>query len=137
MTTIERVQQYQNQINDLNARIDVMNASRAGIRIESRVRNGSVMYDWTYCKEPTWDWANFGYRIAPEPKIIPWTRDDVPFNAMYRERVVENSPWRTPLSKAFNGLRFYDCFMHYELLADNWEHTTDGKTWKPCHKYEN
>ena len=137
MTTIERVQQYQNQINDLNARIDVMNASRAGIRIESRVRNGSVMYDWTYCKEPTWDWANFGYRIAPEPKIVPWTRDDVPFIAEYRAKGGLNCQEWLPIAKGPEGLYFKHAYLKYEELAKNCEHTIDGKTWKPCHKYEN
>ena len=137
MTTIERVQQYQDQINAARARVDIMQAFRASKRIESRVRNASVMHDWTYCKEPTWDWATFEYRIEPEPKIVAWTRDDVPFIAMYRVRGVENSPERFPLSKAINGLRFYDCFMHYEALAEGWEHTTDGTNWKPCYKHEN
>ena len=133
MTKLEKIDA---EIATLQYRRTVIKAHEDGKRIQARHVDNDEN-GWTNCPIPLWDWSFWNYSIAPEPKIIPWTRDDVPFNAMYRERVVENSPWRTPLSKAFNGLRFYDCFMHYELLADNWEHTTDGKTWKPCHKYEN
>lgn len=137
MTTIERVQQYQDQINDLKARVEVMNASRAGIRIESRIRDRSVMYDWTYCKEPTWDWAIFEYRIVPKPKIVPWTRDNVPFIASYRAKgSLVYQEW-FPIAKGSHGLYFKHSYLKYEELAERCEYTTDGKTWKPCHKYEN
>jgi len=134
MTTIEQIN---TQIDELMRRRRVMEAAKEGKRIEARNTFQTIGTDWVYCKAPLWHWNNYDYRIVPEPKVVPWTRADVPFIAMYRVRGVENSPERFPLSKAINGLRFYDCFMHYEALAEGWEHTTDGTNWKPCYKHEN
>lgn len=58
---------------ETKAAIAVMAAWVEGKRVQQ--------YDYSQWKDadnPTWQWHSFGYRIAPEPKLRPWTIDEVP-----------------------------------------------------------
>ena len=132
MTTIEQINA---QIDELMRRRRVMEAAKDGKRIESLIR--FIDSEWRHCPVPVWDWAHYDYRIAPEPKVVPWTRADVPFIAMYRRNDVTDPIDRFPVEKGNTGLKFHSFFVSYETLAELWNCSTDGTNWKPCYKHAN
>ena len=89
--------------------------------------------DWSVTKEPLWDDA-YNYRIAPAPKLRPWTTAEVPLLALIRSK---NPSMKTDrgvifgisggVIKSGNGAN-----TPAETL-ERFEHSIDGgKTWLPC-----
>ena len=72
----------------------------------------------------SWDWDEFEYRIKPEPKLRPWTADEVPLGAWMRFK-------RNPQDRVLIG--WVSVQADRDLWLDEREHTIDGgKTWLPC-----
>lgn len=72
----------------------------------------------------SWDWDEFEYRIKPEPKLRPWTEDEVPLGAWMRFK-------RNTQDRVLIG------WVSVQADRDLWlherEHSIDGgKTWLPC-----
>lgn len=72
----------------------------------------------------SWDWDEFEYRVKPEPKLRPWTADEVPLGAWMRFK-------RNPQDRVLIG--WVSVQADRDLWLDEREHTIDGgKTWLPC-----
>ena len=72
----------------------------------------------------SWDWDEFEYRVKPEPKLRPWTADEVPLGAWMRFK-------RNPQDRVLIG--WVSVQADRDLWLDEREHSTDdGKTWLPC-----
>ena len=72
----------------------------------------------------SWDWDTFQYRIKPEPKLRPWTADEVPLGAWFRPK---GRTWDRSL------IAWVSCEADRVLWLDEREHSLDGgKTWLPC-----
>jgi len=88
----------------------------------------SLAWDWSTFDTGTmslaWDWSTFDYRVKPEPKLRPWTADEVPLGAWMRFK-------RNPQDRVLIG------WVSVQADRDLWlgerEHSIDGgKTWLPC-----
>lgn len=113
---------------------------------EESIEAGSVMLGWAngkiiqwrrrdqnewheiYIDSPginfSWDWDEFQYRIKPEPKLRPWTADEVPLGAWFRPK---HRTWDRSL------IAWVSCEADRVLWLDEREHSLDGgKTWLPC-----
>lgn len=113
---------------------------------EESIEAGSVMIGWANGKtiqwrrrdqnewhdiEPacvgvtlSWDWDEFEYRVKPEPKLRPWTEDEVPLGAWFRPK---HRTWDRSL------IAWVSCEADRVLWLDEREHSLDGgKTWLPC-----
>ena len=55
----------------IDEQIAVMDAFRNGFAIDSRPKTppGLVESCWCFNENPSWDWANWEYRVKPVPKI--------------------------------------------------------------------
>ena len=87
----------------------------------------SLVWDWSTFDTGTmslaWDWSTFDYRVKPEPKLRPWTADEVPLGAQLR--------YKGDTSRSLLGITATD-EIRKEWLAER-EHSIDGgKTWLPC-----
>ena len=72
----------------------------------------------------SWDWDEFEYRVKPEPKLRPWTADEVPLGAWMRFK-------RNPQDRVLIG--WVSVQADRDLWLDEREYSTDGgKTWLPC-----
>lgn len=72
----------------------------------------------------SWDWDEFEYRVKPEPKLRPWTADEVPLGAWMRFK-------HNPQDRVLIG--WVSVQADRDLWLDEREHTIDGgKTWLPC-----
>ena len=72
----------------------------------------------------SWDWDEFEYRVKPEPKLRPWTADEVPLGAWMRFK-------RNPQDRVLIG--WVSVQADRDLWLDEREHSIDGgKTWLPC-----
>ena len=72
----------------------------------------------------SWDWDEFEYRVKPEPKLRPWTADEVPLGAWMR---FKNNPQDRVL------IGWVSVQADRDLWLDEREHSIDGgKTWLPC-----
>ena len=113
---------------------------------EESIEAGSVMIAWAngkiiqwrrrdqnewhkiYIDSPgiilSWDWDEFEYRVKPEPKLRPWTADEVPLGAWMRFK-------HNPQDRVLIG--WVSVQADRDLWLDEREHTIDGgKTWLPC-----
>ena len=50
--------------------IAVIEAAKAGKRIQFRSSSKESTYPWTDIDDPTWDFSRFIYRAKPEPRVI-------------------------------------------------------------------
>ena len=88
----------------------------------------SLVWDWSTFDTGTmslaWDWSTFDYRVKPEPKLRPWTADEVPLGAWMRFK-------RNPQDRVLLG--WVSVQADRDLWLDEREYSTDGgKTWLPC-----
>lgn len=58
----------------INQQIAVMQAFAEGKKIEIRGRRSK---EWSDIEDPSWDWVGFDYRIKPEPKLRPYTFEEL------------------------------------------------------------
>lgn len=109
-------------------RLPVIQAFVEGKRIE--VKTGSK---WLECDDPHFHHSL--YRIAPEPKLRPWTAEEVPLGAWVRRKgttipvflMVCVGPELITTHGATDTFHKFSQFLEYA------EHSTDGgKTWLPC-----
>lgn len=57
-----------NQEQNVDEMIKVLNAYKAGKKIEYRIKDKRVFHPWTYSLNPPWDWAMYEYRVEQEPR---------------------------------------------------------------------
>lgn len=62
---------------DIKEKIAVMQAFADGKKIEICLINADPIKKWFVCYDPTWNWDSFDYRIKPEPKLRPYTFDEL------------------------------------------------------------
>lgn len=100
----------------------VMLAWAPGKEVEYKLYGDSR---WRSTTCPSWNWEAFEFRIKPtaNPKLRPWTADEVPLGAWMRSK---GTTYRSMITST-----------GFELDRENWsigfEHSTDcGKTWLPC-----
>lgn len=93
---------------------------------------------WENVYDLNFDLPPAGYRIKPEPKLLPWKPEEVPVGAWLKAI--------KPLGPALilavdpDGLIFANALpsptltrISYSNALDNYLHSTDhGKTWLPC-----
>ena len=98
-----------------------------GKTIQWRRRDQSEWFDIEPACTATilsWDWSTFDYRVKPEPKLRPWTADEVPLGAWMRFK-------RNPQDRVL--IAWVSVQADRDLWLDEREHTIDGgKTWLPC-----
>ena len=92
----------------------------------------STMIGWIDEKEPSWSWETVDYRIKPQPKVVPFSMEDmVP------------GMWCKPITREwFAAIQSFDKLaityanrvVTYDDLYNNFEWSTDFKVWKPFHK---
>lgn len=70
-----------------------------------------------------WGWYEFDYRVKPEPKLRPWTEDEVPLGAQLR--------YKGDTSRSLLGITATD-EIRKEWLAEREYSIDGGKTWLPC-----
>lgn len=84
----------------------------------------------------SWDWDEFEYRVKPEPKLRPWTADEVPVGAITRSKDSMNRLNRSrQIIEGENGMVAFLCGAPctFSCLLETREHSLDGgKTWLPC-----
>lgn len=87
---------------------------------------------WHDCKDLQWTGVSYEYRIKPEPKLIPYTKDTFPLGAWVRGKE-ERLPM-FPFIVNDKGLFFGTTTQFtWEHILDLFEITTDGgKTWGPA-----
>ncbi len=86
--------------------------------------SGTLSFDWD-CRD---------YRIAPKPKLRPWTAEEVPLNAAFRHgKDGYPTNWFDIRADAIKLGIGTGIDYHWKTLLDSWQHSTDGgKTWQPC-----
>ena len=88
--------------------IAVMKAAQEGKTIQWA---NAEENDWEDCPHPSWDWANFDYRVKPEPKVRPYE------NAKeFVEAMREHGPMFTNDGKTFH-LPFKACYDRCDSLS--------------------
>lgn len=61
------------QVQNVDEMIKVLNAYKAGKRIEYRIKDEKVFHPWTYSQNPLWDWSFYEYRIKKqEPRRMTY-----------------------------------------------------------------
>lgn len=71
----------------------------------------------------SWDWDGFEYRVKPEPKLRPWTEDEVPLGSQLR--------YKGDTSRSLLGITATD-EIRKEWLEEREYSIDGGKTWLPC-----
>lgn len=99
-------------------------------------RAGDRWYDWDPTRIPAFDCKPIkdNCRLKPEPKSVPWdSPEDVPMPVCWvREREDEVCGLIVHMDR--DGVDVgNDTYYRFSSLTDL-EHSTDGKTWKPCTK---
>lgn len=98
---------------------------------------------WTPCRkflggedDLQWDWSLYNFRIKPEPKKIPFTRETIPLRAIfkYKEDVGSNHWYLiSHLNSVYVVLSSNR--VDYSVLAADYLYSTDnGVTWCACHQ---
>lgn len=97
-----------------------------GKSIQYRQRDQSEWFDIEpACTATTlsWDWDGFEYRVKPEPKLRPWTEDEVPLGSQLR--------YKGDTSRSLLGITATD-EIRKEWLEEREYSIDGGKTWLPC-----
>lgn len=55
--------------------LNVMTAFKVGAKIQARDKNGE--HGWMSATTPIWDWDTWIYRVAPQPKLRPYTGEEL------------------------------------------------------------
>jgi len=97
-----------------------------GKSIQYRQRDQSEWFDIEPACTATilsWDWDEFDYRVKPEPKLRPWTEDEVPLGSQLR--------YKGDTSRSLLGITATD-EIRKEWLEEREYSIDGGKTWLPC-----
>ena len=97
-----------------------------GKSIQYRQRDQSEWFDIEPACTATilsWDWDGFEYRVKPEPKLRPWTEDEVPLGSQLR--------YKGDTSRSLLGITATD-EIRKEWLEEREYSIDGGKTWLPC-----
>lgn len=102
--------------------------------------------DWTWkpSTSPVFDCKQFAYRIRPQPKLRPWTPDEVPDCWIRRKdlpavrsRVIaifDGPPVEVQIH--FGGVFSLPQIVSLGTLAENYEYQSDDGKWLPCGNYD-
>lgn len=125
----------------IDEQIEILKAHKRGERVE-RIRIGLIAWE-NITQDHQFDFSHSYYRIVKEPELIPWEASDVPMPICWIRRKQSEEALKngdgflrhivTHIS--FDCIRApHDWIIKYQELLDEYEHSTDGKTWKPCGK---
>jgi len=92
-------------------------------------------FDWTLPHRPGFYDTRLMWRVKPEPKLRPWTAEEVPVGAIYRNICQKQIGWATIAEINDTGFWFTNNREHhkFDVLMLLYAHSTDGgKTWNPC-----
>ena len=116
--------------------ISVMKAYAEGKKIETRIieTRSRLLTCWVYTPEPAWDWANFDYRIKPEPKYRPYASAEECFKDVQKHGGwVKKIRHEVYLALSGMGTRVYNFnsgeIRVYQNLLDDYIWADDGS---PC-----
>lgn len=110
--------------------IEVVMAHKAGKKIQESLIH---MEAWFPVSDPCWNFPKYKYRVAPEPpkpKLVPWTLETVPVDAVIRLKGGTRS-W-SRIREAHDSRVLLGGYISYDELLENYEWSRDGKTWHPC-----
>jgi len=116
-------------------KILVMEAWAEGKEIEYNVCDIYGKTKWLREPNPTWNWDYIIYRVKPEPKIIPFNKDTMPFPCVIRNLDVNANEYLT-LAKSELGVSMgvSNQLYRYATLASDFEYRNIGSmTWQPCY----
>lgn len=78
---------------------------------------------------------NTEYRLKPKTKIVPWTMEDVPMPICWiREKGASRKS--IVLDVKSSNVFIHTSVISYFGLSEDYEYSTDGVVFKPCHKLE-
>ena len=83
--------------------------------------------------EPDWNWEYHDYRIKPGIKYIPFTKDNLPYQALFRSNKSEDkSTWG--LVSLFNDteIQIGTYVRSYQYFLDHYQYSEDRVIWKIC-----
>lgn len=113
--------------------IQVAKASLEGATIERMSRHASLGCEpWTLCDSDSgWDFANNIYRIRPKPKIIPFTQQTFPVDALLS---FNGKNWYKATTIGLDFITVGGANYTYNSLKDpEIKYSVDGgKTWQPA-----
>lgn len=95
---------------------------------------------WIRCfLNPIWDWANYDYRLKPQPKRVPLEAKDVPPGSVFKLKDWGPGEHRQYFQVVKGGIFWTNeqqfTFTWNELLDQDWQISRDnGKTWEGCWK---
>ena len=88
--------------------------------------------------------------IKPKPKLVPWTMADVPFDCWIRSKFnishvnkiikITTTHLNCLANNDFTQNMLSSCVIRtlsFDELLEDWECSSDLKTWHPCGKYVN
>lgn len=112
-------------------KIEVMQAFVNGKAVEWR---DPIRYNkWEIAVNPSWDWNNIDYRIAPEKKRRPWKLEEIPLNALFKSEVGNIYRIGSVIEGQPRFCGFEDYTDHFVKNTLSYTYSTDGgKTWLPC-----
>lgn len=118
---------------ELKRRLDVEIAFYNCAKIE--YFDSTLGVGWGNITHPTWNWASYDYRIAEEPKQIPFDGSDA-FGLIGRKfKFKHYCLYRIALDVDNERVYFRDSDSTYEDLADDYEIWNDLlKKFEPCTK---
>ena len=89
---------------------------------------------WEFTSNPSWSWDRTDYRIKPEPKVVPFSMEDI-VPGMYVKMKNQQSNWLV-VGFGPDGVMVAagDTCYSYANLSNSWLWSTDLKVWKPFHK---
>lgn len=114
-------------------KIAVMQAEIEGKGIEWL---GNRDNNWQTTIRPVWNWQDGNYRVKPAPVRVPLTADDIPpvcwvkaDHVVAGAALLVHTVYRNGVSTYTTGTLLFN-----EMFRDNWQYSTDRKTWLPCSK---
>lgn len=121
-------------------KITVMQGWLSGKILQTRYLPGqrsiNPWVDWEGItdEEPVWQFDRLEYRIKPEPKTVPFTRETIPLRAIFKNKKSDRWYFITILDA--DWVAFGDkAGATFRGLMDEFVYSLDdGKTWATCSK---
>lgn len=112
---------------NIDEMIAVLTAFKEGKVIEIDINQNWFSINSNYNK---WDFVNKTYRIAPEPKLIPFDFKDDLVGKIVKHKTDNDK--KLIIKQDTDCIYHYGGYMNYDYLLENFTFLDD----KPCGKYE-
>ena len=125
--------------NTIDEILTVVQAAKDGKQIQywySQYGNFAEDGTWINCVDaPVFNFSDYIYRVKPEPKKVPLTREDIPLD---RPVWIKHTDGELDLIIGINDTRvrsWYTSYSYESLYTRGCSISFDGgKTWQPCWK---